>query len=121
MLDVARAAGVAGVALSTLSRVVNRDPTVGDGIVMRVEAAIANSGYHPDQRAQQLRRGNSGMFGSAIRGLSGGSGIMSKFQRAAREGNLMVVTAAIEDDVELEQSVVTAMCCRRVDGLLIEP
>lgn len=118
MVDVARAAGVA---LSTVSRVVNRDPTVGADIVTRVQSAIADAGYQPDHRAQQLRRGNSGMLGAAIRGLAGGGGIISEFQRAARERNLMVITAATDDDVELEQSVVTAMCGRRVDGLLIEP
>lgn len=118
MVDVARAAGVA---LTTVSRAVNGDPTVGTEIAARVHMAIADSGYQPDERAQQLRRGYSGMLGAAIRGLAGGGGIMSEFQRAARERNLMVMSAATEDDVELEQSVVTAMCRRRVDGLLIEP
>jgi LacI family transcriptional regulator len=118
MNDVARAAGVA---LSTVSRVVNQDPTVGSEIAARVNAAIADAGYQPDERAQQLRRGNSGMLGAAIRQITGTGGIVSEFQRAAREHKLMVITAATEDDVELERSVVTAMTRRRVDGLLFEP
>jgi len=117
MVHVAR---LAGVALSTVSRVVNADPTVGAAIVSRVQAAIAESGYQVDATAQQLRRGYTGMLGAAIRSLTGTGGMVSEFQRAARESNLMLLSAATEDDAELEESVVRAMC-RRIDGLLIEP
>lgn len=117
MVHVAR---LAGVALSTVSRVVNADPTVGTAIVSRVQAAIAESGYQVDATAQHLRRGYTGMLGAAIRSLTGTGGMVSEFQRAARENNLMVLSAPTEDDAELEHSVVRAMS-RRIDGLLIEP
>ena len=53
MKDVAEAAGVA---VTTVSRVVNQDPLVADGTRDRVLAAIAKLHYQPDLHAGQLRR-----------------------------------------------------------------
>lgn len=118
MVDVAQAAGVA---LSTVSRVVNQDPRVGAAIVERVQQTISSLGWEPDERARQLRRGGSATLGAAIRHIGGSGGVISAFQRLARGSRHMVLTAATEDDVELERSVIRAMCSRRVDGLLLEP
>jgi DNA-binding LacI/PurR family transcriptional regulator len=57
MIDVAQHAGVA---LRTVSRVVNNDPTVGTVFANRVQAAVSALGYTPDERARQLRGGRSG-------------------------------------------------------------
>ena len=60
MVDVARQAGVA---LRTVSRVVNKDPTVGEDLAERVLRVIAELNYQPDegppapQRCQRDRRG----------------------------------------------------------------
>ena len=54
MIDVAREAGVA---LRTVSRVVNGDSTVGETFAERVRQAIVALDYQPDERARQLRSG----------------------------------------------------------------
>jgi DNA-binding LacI/PurR family transcriptional regulator len=54
--DVAR---IAGVSYKTVSRVVNGEAPVGEATRHRVEAAIAELGYRPNQSARNLRRGRT--------------------------------------------------------------
>jgi LacI family transcriptional regulator len=118
MLDVAREAGVA---LRTVSRVVNNDPTVGPDTVTRVRAAIHTLDYQLDERAQQLRRGVSGTIGAAVRNLADAHPVLSAVDQAAREAKLTVLAMSTEDEEERERDAVMSMCRRRVDGIIIEP
>lgn len=118
MVDVARAAGVG---LGTVSRVVNEDPRVRADLVDRVNDAIAVLGYRIDERARQLRRGVSGTLGAAVRGISRTNPVLRVVERVARSHDLMVLATSTEDDERLEQEVVTAMCRRGFDGLILEP
>ncbi len=117
MVDVARQAGVA---LRTVSRVVNEDPTVGDEFAIRVRAAIATLGYQPDERARQLRLGVSGTLGVVVRGVSY-SPRADRIERTAREAGFMILAASTQDDEQLERRTVLAMCRHRVDGIILEP
>ncbi|MBE1491834.1 LacI family DNA-binding transcriptional regulator [Plantactinospora soyae] len=118
MRDVAREAGVA---LRTVSRVVNDDPTVGPHLVTRVRAAITALDYAPDERAQQLRRGVSGTIGAAVRNLADAHPVLSAVDQAARQARLTVLAMSTEDEEEREREAVMSMCRRRVDGIIIEP
>ncbi len=60
MQDVATAAGVA---LKTVSRVVNSEAGVSDATRERVEAAIAELGYVPNAPARRLAGGRAGLLG----------------------------------------------------------
>src|SRR5229473_344600 len=118
MLDVAREAGVA---LRTVSRVVNSDPTVGRDVMTRVQAAVRALDYQPDERARQLRRGVTGLIGAAVRNLADAHLVLGAIDRAAREAKLTVLAMSTEDEEQLEREAVMSMCRRRVDGLIIEP
>ncbi|MDM4761661.1 LacI family DNA-binding transcriptional regulator [Galbitalea sp. SE-J8] len=58
--DVAKRAGVAR---RTVSNVVNDFPYVSDDVRVRVQEAIRELGYQPNQAAQRLRTGRSGTIG----------------------------------------------------------
>lgn len=118
MVDVAREAGVA---LRTVSRVVNDDSTVGPEFAERVRAAIAALGYRPDERARHLRLGVTGTLGAAVRQLSHVNPVLRAVERAARKAGLMVLAASTEDDEQLERHVVESMCRRGFDGVILEP
>ncbi|WP_030456863.1 LacI family DNA-binding transcriptional regulator [Herbidospora cretacea] len=118
MVDVAREAGVA---LRTVSRVVNDDATVGAELVERVRTAIAALDYRPDERARHLRLGVTGTLGAAVRQLSHVNPVLRAVERAARAAGLMVLAASTEDDEKIERHVVESMCRRRFDGILLEP
>ncbi|MFK3979293.1 LacI family DNA-binding transcriptional regulator [Micromonospora sp. NPDC050397] len=118
MRDVAQEAGVA---LRTVSRVVNGDPTVGPHLVSRIRAAIAALDYEPDERARQLRRGVSGTIGAAVRNLADAHPVLSAVDQTARTAQLTVLAMSTEDEEEREREAVMSMCRRRVDGLILEP
>jgi LacI family transcriptional regulator len=118
MVDVAREAGVA---LRTVSRVVNGDPTVGEAFAQRVRHAIAMLDYQPDERARQLRSGVTGTVGAAVRNIFDAHPVLGAAYEAARAAGLMVVAMSTEDDEEREREAVMSMCGRRMDGIIIEP
>lgn len=118
MLDVAREAGVA---LRTVSRVVNDDPTVGPELATRIRTAITALDYAPDERAQQLRRGTSGIIGAAVRNLADAHPVLSAVDQTARENRMTVLAMSTEDEEQREREAVMSMCRRRVDGIILEP
>jgi LacI family transcriptional regulator len=118
MVDVAREAGVA---LRTVSRVVNGDSTVGETFAERVRQAIATLDYQPDERARQLRSGVTGTVGAAVRNISDHHPVLGAAEGAARAAGLTIVAMSTEDDEEREREAVMSMCRRRMDGIIIEP
>jgi LacI family transcriptional regulator len=118
MVDVAREAGVA---VSTVSRVVNQDPTVGAEFVRRVQTAIDTLGYRPDEQARQLRRGTSRTIGMATREMSARNPLLAEFERGAYAAGLTVFAASTADDVDRERAVVLSMARRGFDGVVVEP
>jgi LacI family transcriptional regulator len=118
MVDVARAAGVA---LRTVSRVVNGDSTVGEARAQRVREAIEALGFQRDERARQLRSGRTGTIGAAVRNISDAHPVLKSIDDAARAAGLTVVAMSTEDDEEREREAVMSMCRRRMDGIIIEP
>lgn len=115
MVDVARTAQVA---LSTVSRVVNNDATVGADLVQRVQAAISLLGWESDERARHLRLGVSGTIGAAVNELD--SPFLRATERAARAAGLMMLVTSTSNDERLESDAIRSLVRRRVDGLLIE-
>ncbi len=118
MVDVAREAGVA---LRTVSRFVNGDPTVGEALAERVRQAIATLDFQPDERARQLRSGVTGTIGAAVRNISDAHPVLRAVDEAGRAAGLTVVAMSTDDDEKREREAVMSMCGRRMDGLIIEP
>ncbi|WP_433887958.1 LacI family DNA-binding transcriptional regulator [Streptomyces sp. CA-111067] len=118
MVDVAREAGVA---LRTVSRVVNGDATVGDKLAERIRQAIDRLGYQPDERARQLRSGRTGTIGAAVRHIADAHPVLRAVDETARGLGLTVVAMSTEDDPVREREAVMSMCRRRMDGIIIEP
>jgi LacI family transcriptional regulator len=118
MVDVAREAGVA---LRTVSRFVNGDPTVGDELAERVRQAIETLGFQRDERARQLRSGRTRTIGAAVRNISDAHPVLRAVDDAARAVGLTVVAMSTEDDETREREAVMSMCRRRMDGIIIEP
>ncbi|MDX6244267.1 MAG: LacI family transcriptional regulator [Frankiales bacterium] len=116
MVDVAR---LSGVALSTVSRVVNGDPGARAATVLRVKNAIRELGWEGDELARQLRRGESGTLGAAARDIGGS--FCRAVERSARHAGLMLLSASTGDIETDEGQVIRALCRRRVDGLVVEP
>ncbi|WP_405877059.1 LacI family transcriptional regulator [Streptomyces sp. NBC_01136] len=118
MVDVAREAGVA---LRTVSRVVNNDPTVGPEYVTKVQAAIAALNYRPDERARQLRTGVTGTIGAAVRRIAEVNPALAAIERTARDSGLALLAASTDFDEARERDILISMCRQRLDGIIVEP
>ncbi len=116
MRDVAREAGVA---LRTVSRVVNEEPNVNPELAARVRAAVSVLGYRVDERARQLRKGQSSTLGAVLRGVA--AGWLPTAEAVALDHGLLVLSATTKDDEGSYNKLVASLAQRRFDGLLVEP
>lgn len=120
MKDVASRAGVA---LKTVSRVVNREPGVTPETTKRVLGAIEDLGFRRNESARLLRTGHTATLGyiadtwadpdhpAVYRGL----------EQVAREHGYLLYSGSTDAIAEREEQLALAMCARRVDGLIITP
>nr|WP_228641600.1 LacI family DNA-binding transcriptional regulator [Microtetraspora sp. AC03309] len=120
MNDVAAAAGVA---LKTVSRVVNNEPGVNATTAERVHAAIERLGYRRNDGARTLRRGRTASIGLVIEDVADPfySGLSRAVEDVALDEGCLVFTGSSGEDASRERELVLAFCARRVDGLIIVP
>jgi LacI family transcriptional regulator len=118
MVDVAREAGVA---LRTVSRVVNNDPTVGPEYAAKVQAAIAALNFRPDERARQLRTGITGTIGAVVRRIAEVNPELAAIEQTARDSGLTLLAASTDFDEARERDILISLCRQRLDGMIVEP
>lgn len=122
MRDVAEAAEVS---LKTVSRVVNDEPGVSALLLGRVRDAIAELGYEPDARAQNLRRTgarNQTIGLILVDAANPFAGAMTRgVEDVARQYGSLVIAASSDEDPELEDLLFRELIARRVDGLVMYP
>ncbi len=113
----------AGVAISTVSAVINRSAPVSDQVIEKVTAAIAEIGYVPHGGAQSLRSGQSKFIGLVVPNIAN-----SHFAAVAREVENVCLSAGYTSvvystgqDGEREQQVLNMMRLQRVAGLIVIP
>lgn len=114
-------ADLAGVAMSSVSRVLSGHPDVSAPMRSRVMAAVDQLGYEPDFLAQSLRRGATLSVGFVVGDISNplmgdiASGAESELRRA---GYSMLVMNS-ENDPRMDAAHVQFFESRRVDGLIL--
>jgi LacI family transcriptional regulator len=118
-------AAVAGVSLSTVSRVVNGSPPVAPQLALRVEHAIELLGYRHNHTAGTLRRSNrlSGSLGLIFEDVSNPffSAIHRGVEEVARARNVVAFSGSSDEDPERERELIEAVLARGVDGLIVVP
>lgn len=119
MRDVAKAAGVS---LKTVSRVHNNDPNVAPATRERVEAAMKDLGYLPNELAATFRKGTSPLVGVVVPSITDPffASLIQAIDEAVTGADLMTVVAAVAHGSE-ERTRVEALLNRRLRGLVIAP
>jgi LacI family transcriptional regulator len=118
-------AALAGVGLSTVSRVVNGRDDVRDDLVARVRDAVEVLGYRRDHTASTLRRADrvSASIGLVFDDV--GNPFFSAVQRGvedvARARGVLAFAGSSDQDPERERELADAFSARGVDGLIIVP
>ncbi|MCG6567501.1 LacI family transcriptional regulator [Tessaracoccus sp. ZS01] len=120
MRDVARASGVA---IKTVSRVMNGEPNVASATAERVLRAADEMGYVMHQQASDLRRRDGGVGAIGLLLSSVGNAFDSHLHRAvervANDHGMMTLAASTEDDPDVELARLRGFVARRLDGLIV--
>lgn len=114
---------LAGVSLKTVSRVINRDPTVSPEIVGRVNRAVELLGYRPNLAATSLRRADrkTATIGLLLEDVANpfSSALHRAVEDVARERGMLVFAGSSDEDPEREREVLAAFVSHQVDGLIV--
>ncbi len=118
--DVAREAGVA---IMTVSRVVNGGSYVSPATEKRVRAAIRRLGYTPNEAARMLKGQRARMIGLVVPDLADPffATCANAVQEVASQHGYMTLIVTSERSVEIESDEIAMMAARRIAGLLIVP
>jgi LacI family transcriptional regulator len=116
-------AALAGVALKTVSRVINDVPTVDPAMAQRVRQAANKLGYRPNFAASTLRSGRTNTIGLLLDDVSNPfSAVLHRaIEDYARDRGVLLLTSSLDEDPQRERELVSRLIDRRVDGLIIVP
>jgi DNA-binding LacI/PurR family transcriptional regulator len=120
-LDIHQVAKRAKVSTATVSRAVNRVPTVSPVLAQRVWKAINELGYYPNTQARALVSGRSRIFGLVVSELTNPffPEIVQFFETIAVKHHYEILLASTMNDSELMKTSVRRMIERRVEGVAI--
>jgi LacI family transcriptional regulator len=118
-------ATLARVSMKTVSRVINRQPTVSPEIVARVEDAIRLLDYHPNVAAISLRRSDhkTSTIGLLLEDVANpfSSTLHRAVEDTAKRHGMLVFAGSSDEDPDREREVLGAFARHRVDGLIVMP
>lgn len=114
-------ATTAGVAMSTISRVLSGHPDVSPQMRERVLQVVHDLGYEPDFLAQSLRRGATYSVGFILSDIS--NPVLAQTARGIeevlRQAGYSLLVMNSENDPVLDAAHVRVLESRRVDGLIL--
>src|SRR6267142_1976167 len=111
----------ARVSTATVSRTINRHPSVQPQLAKRVWKIVEELGYFPSTQARALVSGRSRIFGLIVSEITNPffPEIVQTFENLAVENNYeILLTSTVHDPKRMESSV-RRMIERRVDGVAI--
>jgi DNA-binding LacI/PurR family transcriptional regulator len=116
--DVARRAGVS---IATVSRAVNRIPTVDPVLSERVWRAIEEVGYLPNTQARALVSGRSRMLGLIVSEITNPffPELVQEFENLAVGQGYEVLIGSTNYEPERTESLIRRMLQRNVDGVAV--
>jgi LacI family transcriptional regulator len=111
----------AGVAMSSVSRVLSDHPDVSKAMKQRVMAAVEELGYQPDLLAQSLRRQETRTIGFAIGDISNQlfAEIVAAAEVRFREAGYSLLLTNSEGHADLDAANIGLLAQRRVDGVIL--
>jgi len=120
-MDIREIARRAKVSTATVSRAINRVPTVDPQLAKRVWKVVDELGYFPNTQARALVSGRSRILGLIVSEITNPffPEIVQTFENLAVENNYeILLTSTVHDPKRMESSV-RRMIERRVDGVAI--
>jgi LacI family transcriptional regulator len=121
IIDVARKAGVS---IKTVSRVMNKEPTVHADTRARVQEAVAALNYRPQLSARSLAGAKSFLIGLLYYDPSAAfvAGVQRGATLGCREaGRHLVVESLQENGVDVQAQIESMLAALRPDGMILTP
>jgi LacI family transcriptional regulator len=120
-MDIREIAKRARVSTATVSRVVNRVPTVNPQMAKRVWNVIEELGYYPNTQARALVSGRSRIFGLIISDITNPffPEIVQVFETIAVQHRYEILLSSTSHDPKRMESSVRRMIERRVEGVAV--
>ena len=118
-------ASLAGVAIKTVSRVMNGEPTVAPELAARVRGAADKLGYRPNLTASSLRRGDkrTATIGLLLEDVANpfSAALLRVVEDQARDRGVQILIGSLDEDPVRERELAISLIDRGVDGLVIVP
>lgn len=111
----------AGVALSSVSRVLNEHPDVSAQMRERVLRAVEETGYQPNLLASSLRRGSTRTIGFVVADIVNPlfASIFTAAEKVLRDRGYSLLLVHSEEDPERDVESIRLLRRRQMDGLII--
>ncbi|MBT9300602.1 MULTISPECIES: LacI family DNA-binding transcriptional regulator [Pseudomonas] len=119
MLDVAARAGVSK---ASVSRFIGEDRALlSDAIAQRIEQAIDDLGYRPNQMARGLKRGRTRLIGMLVADIRNpySIAVMHGVETACRQHGYNLVVCNTDRDDEQERQHLAALRAYNIEGLIV--
>lgn len=113
----------AGVAISTVSAVLNRSAPVSDAVVEKVEQAVREIGYVPHAAARSLRSGQSRLIGLVVPNIANPwcGTVAREVENVCLAAGFTTVVYSTGQDADRESQVLHMLRRERVAGLIVIP
>ena len=120
-MDIREIAKRARVSTATVSRVINRIPTVDPQLAKRVFSVVDGLGYYPNTQARALVSGRSRILGLIISDLTNPffPEIVQGFEQIAAQHHYEILLTSTGNDPARMETAVRRMLERRVEGVAI--
>src|SRR5215468_889967 len=120
-MDIREIARRAKVSTATVSRAINRVPTVDPQLAKKVWKVVDELGYYPNTQARALVLGRSRIFGLVVSEITNPffPEIVQTFENLAVENNYEILLTSTVHDPKRMELAVRRMIERRVDGVAI--
>lgn len=116
--DIAREAGVSQ---STVSRVLNKSPSISPATVARVEAAMAKLGYSRNAAARTLITGRSNLIGLVVSNIANPfyPEVIEAIVATAAQQDYNVILCNTQEDPALQLAYLDLLLEHQVDGAIL--
>ena len=120
-MDIREIAKRAGVSTATVSRTINRVPTVNPHLARRIWKIVDELGYFPNTQARALVSGRSRIFGLIVSEITNPffPEIVQVFETIAVQNNYEILLTSTVHDPRLMKASVRRMLERRVEGVAV--
>ena len=118
--DVAR---VSGVSVSTVSRVLNQDPSVNESIKSSVEKTITQIGYERIRKKSKNKKNTINQIGAVIYDVTSPAfgPFIKGIEEMARRNSVNIILCDSQRNREIEKENIIQLARQGVDGMIIMP